>query len=237
MIRPLSGQKLIMKQLSLLVSACALMACSSISWGQALTLNFGPNTGSSLQFNGVADSFNFNSGTNGHLWNITSESGGSSAQGLNGDFLGGPFHYGPVITSGFLESANLLPGSLSTLSIYDGSGYLTGTVNFGNVETVFGSFGILNSFVNVNLTGITYTGGNADLQTLVTDQPGTLDVTFQFASGGMDLNALSAGTGPYATSYSGSITVNPPPPAPEPGTLVLAGLGGLASLLAIRRRK
>jgi hypothetical protein len=56
-----------------------------------------------------------------------------------------------------------------------------------------------------------------------------MDVSFQFPVSATLLQ-LSSGTGPYLTSYSGSISV-----VPEPATLALAGLGGLA-MLQIRRK-
>jgi len=53
------------------------------SYGQ-LTLNFAANTGATLQFNGASGSFQFTSpAANGYQWHITSETGGSSAVGLN----------------------------------------------------------------------------------------------------------------------------------------------------------
>lgn len=113
-----------------------LLAATLHSHGQILTLNFGPNDGGNLQFNGSQNSFNFNAGNNGYQWNITSETGGagagSDAVGLNGSVLNGPFLYGPITTtgSGFsqVQSATVL-GPLGNLVINDGSGNLTGTVN------------------------------------------------------------------------------------------------------------
>jgi hypothetical protein len=220
-----------MKRLKYLVLACGLFACSAVAYAQPLTLNFAANTGSTINFAGTNNLFNFAFGTNGFQWNITSETSGfTAATGLNGNFLNGPFNYGPITTNGFQQTATVL-GPLGNVRIYDGVGFLNGTVDFMDVSTFFNVVGILNAEVNINLTGVSYSGGNPDLQLLNSEQPGTLDLSFQFAPG-LNLGQLSSGSGPFTTSYSGSISV-----VPEPSTLALAGFGGLATLLAIRRRK
>jgi hypothetical protein len=218
--------------------ACTVAVVSVALWavpsyGQ-LTLNFAANTGATLQFNGASDSFQFTSpAANGYQWHITTETGGSSAVGLNGLFNTSPFSYGPITSTGSgitLVQKATVTGPLATLTIFDGSGNLSGTVNFVDVETFAAAGGGINANLAVNLTGVTYSGGNADLLFLKAHQPGTLDLSFQF-SPGKTLTQLSTGTGPYATSFSGSLIV-----VPEPSALALAGLGGLV-LLHLRRRK
>jgi hypothetical protein len=115
------------------------------------------------------------------------------------------------------------------LVLFDGVGNLTGTVNWIDVATYGVGSGVLNATLDVNVSNISYSGSNPDLQYLVAHQPGSMDVSFQFPTSAT-LTELSTGTGPYLTSYSGSLSV-----VPEPSTLALAGLGGLALLL--RRRK
>jgi hypothetical protein len=199
-----------------------------------LTLNFAANTGSSISFLGTNQMFSFNPGTNGYQWNITSETGGSSAVGLNGNITNGPFAYGPITSSGVgifhVETATVL-GPLGILQIFDGTGFLTGTVNFMDVTTFGQAIGALDASVDVNLTNIMYSGTNPDLLTLYNNQPATLDVSFQFLPG-QTLTQLSTGPGPQSTSFSGTIHV-----VPEPATLALASLGGFGMLIAARRRR
>ena len=83
------------------------------------------------------------------------------------------------------------------------------------------------------MSNIHYSGSNPDLQTLTTSQPGTMTVSFQFLPG-ETLTQLSTGTGPFNTSYSGSISVTI---VPEPGTLALAGIGGVSVLMFRRWKK
>jgi hypothetical protein len=223
-----------MKQLGTLALAFGLLACGSALYGQPVTLNFSANTGATIGFGGASHTFNFNPGTNGFQWNVTSESGGSSAIGLNGDILNGPFSYGAISSFNLgpiIYQTAAVSGPLGNLTIFDGSGNLTGSVNFMDVETFGPATGALNASVNVNLTGISYSGSNPDLLLLQAEQPAALDVSFQFVPGDT-LTQLSTGTGPYTTSFSGSISV-----VPEPSTLALAGFGGIAALAAIRRRK
>jgi hypothetical protein len=203
------------------------------SYGQSLQLNFSANTGATLQFNGTNDSFQFNPGTNGYQWRITTENGGSSSIGLNGDLNNGPFAYGPITSTGSgltLVQQATVTGPLANLVINDGTGNLTGTVNLINLATFATSGGGMNANLTVDLTGVIYSGSNPDLERLNAEQPGTVDLSFQF-SPGMTLTQLSTGTGPYVTSFSGSIAV-----VPEPSMLALTGLGGLV-LLRLRRRK
>jgi hypothetical protein len=216
------------------VAVIGLALWAGPGYGQSLTLNFAANTGTSLQFNGASDSFQFNSDAFGYQWHITTESGGSSAINLNGAFNTGPFHYGPITSTGSgltLVQTATVTGPLGNLIINDGSGNLSGTVNLIDVETYAAGVGGMNALnLSVNLTGVTYSGNNPDLLFLKAQQPGTLDLSFQF-SPGKTLTQLSTGTGPFLTSYSGSLIV-----VPEPSTLALTGLGGLV-LLNLRRRK
>jgi hypothetical protein len=216
------------------VALAGLASLLASSHGQGLVLNFVANTGTDIQFNGASDSFQFTSNVSGYQWHITTETGGSSSVGLLGSFNNGPFNYGPITTTGTglaqVQDAPVL-NPLANLVINDGTGNLSGTVNFVDVTTFYKTLGTLDAALNVNLTGVTYSGSNPDLQYLDAHQPGTVTLSFQF-SPGETLTQLSTGTGPYVTSYSGSLSV-----VPEPSTLVLAGLSGLGVLLMRRRNK
>jgi hypothetical protein len=220
------------------VAALTLFVGTHSGLAATLTLNLANNAGTAILFNGVANSFAFTSGTNGNQWTITSESGGSSAIGLQGSFNNGPFSYGPITITGSglgqVQSATVL-GPLANMVISDGTTNLTGTVNFINIAT-FGSAGAvggINASLNVNLSNVQYTGSNPDLLSLKSNQPGTLDLSFQF-SPGLTLTQLSTGTGPYATSYSGSLSVVL---VPEPSSLTLLLTGvGLTGIGLLRRK-
>jgi len=109
----------------------------------------------------------------------------------------------------------------------DGLSDLTGTVNWIDVATYGPGSGLFNGAVDINVSNIQYSGNNPDLQYLVANVPGSMDLSFQFSTS-ETLTQLSTGSEPYVTAYSGSIWVEPaPPPFPEPSTLALAGLGGL----------
>ena len=219
-----------MKSVIVTIAGMVLMAVPSQA---QLTLNFAANAGSSVQFNGSASSFNFNNGSNGYQWNVTDEVGGTSAIGLNASVNNGPFFYGPITianSGGFQVQYATVLGPLGNLVIHGAGGDLTGTVNWIDVSTYGVGAGLLNAALDVNVSNIHYLGSNPDLQYLVANQPGSMDVSFQFPTT-MTLTQLSSGTGPYLTSYSGSISV-----VPEPSMLALWGLGGLA-LLGLRRRK
>jgi len=141
-------------------------------------------------------------------------------------FSGGPFNYGAITTSGLFQDATVNPLDTSVLYISDGSGYLQGTVQFFDVSTFGRAGGFINSQVLINLMNVVYTGSNPDLQYLTANQPGQVDLSFQFAAGGQTLTQLSSGL-VNGTSYSGSISVVP---VPEPSSLVMSVLGGLGAL-------
>lgn len=205
--------------------------------GQGLTLNFANNTGAPIVFNGSSDTFQFNTASSGpqagYQWHVTTENGGGSAVGLLGSITGGPFSYGSISSTGsgitLIQTASV-SGPIGNLVINDGAGFnLTGSVNLESVTTYSTTLGALNSGLLVNLTGVAYGGSNSDLIYLMAHQPGTLNLSFQF-SPGQTLTTLSSGTGPYSTSYSGSLTV-----VPEPSVMAIAGLSGLGVLLLKRR--
>ncbi|MFZ0828696.1 MAG: PEP-CTERM sorting domain-containing protein [Verrucomicrobiia bacterium] len=211
------------------VAALALSVVSSQA--QLISLNFSssfPGSTSSIQFNGAAHTFQFNASNSGEQWQIGSETGGTgSAINLFGGVFNGPFSYGPITTAGAVQYATVAAPPYGALSINDGLGdYLTGNVDWLQVETTF-SIGGINAALLVNVTGLAYSGANADLNSLVTDgaSGGSMNLSFQF-SPAMTLTDLSTGTGPYTTSYSGSISAGS---VPEPSSVafILMGMGAL----------
>jgi hypothetical protein len=144
-----------------------------------------------------------------------------------------PFHYGPITTviagSSTDESASVT-GPIGGLVITDSVGSnLTGNVNWVQISTHdYG--GAINAALTVNVSGLTYGGANPDLKDLVLGSPASMDLTFQF-SPGETLVDLTSGSGPYQTSYSGSISV-----IPEPSTLGLLALG-FGALTLLRRKR
>jgi hypothetical protein len=92
--------------------------------------------------------------------------------------------------------------------------------------------GAINAGLTVNVTDLAYAGTNADLLTLVAESPGAMDLTFQF-SPSETLGSLTAGSGPYDTSFSGSLSV----PEPTSAGCFLLGLGTLMLTRRFRLNK
>jgi hypothetical protein len=177
--------------------------------------------GASIQFNGSASTFQFdNNPSSGDQWSITGESGGTgSAMSLQGSFSGGPWTVGAITTISGVETANVNASPSAMLTINDGAGHLaTADVVWGQIYTYLGAGG-LNANLAVNLSNLSYSGANVDLVNFFSSPAGELNLTFQF-NPAMTLNQLTAGSGPYTTSFSGSLT-----PVPEPGVLAVFGLG------------
>jgi hypothetical protein len=219
------------------LSALSLSVQHSPASSVIFSMNYASIPNSTIQFNGTASSFQFNAANTGDEWTIGNTSSGTgSAIGLLGAFSSGPFSYGAIATTsvpgfGTIEAATVL-GPLGGLSINDGGGYfLTGTVNWVQLETI-NSIGGLNANLNVNVTGLNYLGSNPDLLTLLAGGSGAMNLTFQF-SPGKTLTDLTTGSGPYQTTYSGSISTTV---VPEPSQTALLGLG-LTALVIVRLRK
>jgi hypothetical protein len=229
-------------------SLTSFLATTVIGLTTALTvgaqgLNFSSTPGSTIQFNGSTSTFQFDPTSptsllfggifNGDQWLVGSQTGGTGvAVGLLGLFNNGPFSYGSITTvingSSVDESAMVNPLPMGGLQIKDGSGFdLTGNINWGELST-HNYLGGINATLAVNITGLSYTGSNPDLTAIADGGSAAMDLTFQFAPG-MSLADLTSGSGPYQTSYSGSLAV-----APEPTSIgcLLLGLG----ILTIARR-
>jgi hypothetical protein len=126
---------------------------------------------------------------------------------------------------GFQE-VNITGVGLLVINDALGSGSnLIGTVNGFDLSATLGSGGVLNDLATVNLSGISYTGMNADLRSLMSNADGgSITVTFQFnPSRSLTDLAFTGGE----TSWSGSITNTA---VPEPSTVLLMGLGVLGML-------
>lgn len=221
----------------LFTGVAAITALSLVSSQADLTLNYASTQGATIQFNGTGSSFQFNNSTlySGTQWEIGSESGGTgSAVGLFGVVNNSPFSYGPITTvslPGLNYQYATVTGPLGGLSISDGSGYfLTGSIDWLQVAT-YNYAGAINGQLAVNVTGVAYGGTNPDLQTFAANAPASMSLTFQFAPG-KTLSQLTSGTGPYTTSFSGSLTV-----VPEPSALTLALLGLVVGGLIVSYRR
>jgi hypothetical protein len=230
----------IVKIIKSLAVAMAGLALSAVTSNAQLSLDFSSTIGSTIQFNGTNSTFQFNASTSslfggifsGTQWSVGNETGGTgSALGLFGLVNNSPFSYGPITTNVNIETANVI-GPLGGLSISDGaSNSLTGTVAWVQLETSTFAGGI-NPSLTVNVTSLAYAGTNVDLQTLVAGGSGAMDLTFQF-SPGKSLGDLTSGSGPYQTSYSGSLSV------PEPTSVgcFLLGMGVLTLTRRFRQNK
>ncbi len=140
-----------------------LAGSAATSFAQSdLILNLGPLNNSQIVFSG--NTFNFSPAAPGtgigpagsvpDQWFISSEDGSAATQSAVNDvgaFSGGPFQFGAVAITGLFQDASVNPVDVSTLYISDGSGYLSGTVQFFDVSTYGKAGGFINSQVLINL--------------------------------------------------------------------------------------
>jgi len=226
------------KQKLAIIAIAAGLAVSATTSQAALSLSFsnqGLNTG--IQFNGASSSFQLDPSP-GSLGSpqfaVTSETGGSSSIGLVGWINGSPWTIGSITTSGTIQSAAVT--GLGNLFISDGLGNdLTGTVGWMTIQTDQ-SAGFINSALDLNITGLAYSGANADLLALVNGGSGSMNLTFQF-NPGESLTQLTTGSDQIG-SYSGALAATS---VPEPSTVVAGALllipFGISTARILRKHK
>src|SRR5665213_751878 len=226
------------KQKLAIIAIAAGLAVSATTSQAALSLSFsnqGLNTG--IQFNGASSSFQLDPSP-GSLGSpqfaVTSETGGSSSIGLVGWINGSPWTIGSITTSGTIQSAAVT--GLGNLFISDGLGNdLTGTVGWMTIQTDQ-SAGFINSALDLNITGLAYSGANADLLALVNGGSGSMNLTFQF-NPGESLTQLPTGSDQIG-SYSGALAATS---VPEPSTVVAGALllipFGISTARILRKHK
>lgn len=225
----------------LTIAAIAAGVALSATTSQA-TLNFaGINN---AQFNASGDTFQLNPIAGSALTPQFEFTGADL--GLTGWITGAPWS----VNMGSLSSTTV--GSITyqqapvagggQLNIYDGTTTLTGNLAWGQIHMVSNGQGGISDSLTVNLTGIAYSGANADLQALAVNPNGNLNITFQFSGTDPSLTSLFAGASGITTaSYSGSISSAASTAVPEPSTVV-AGLMlllpfGISTLRILRKHK
>jgi hypothetical protein len=201
-------------KLSLILAAGMILACAGKV--QAVSFDYSSTVGSTIDFDGMTH-FTFSPITNNFR-----VSNGSAA-----NFLGqmtGTFTIGTITTIGGVSSAPVT-GS-GTFVIHAPDGDLSATLTWVDI-TQNGTGDNLNITGTVNLTGITYTGTNADLVALRNAGNGANVLSFQFVPA-VTLAQLRNGPGGHSTSFSGTVAT-----LPDGGTtvallgLALTGLEGL----------
>jgi hypothetical protein len=191
-----------------------------------------------LDFSSEGTSLFFFAGTGGSV-SFTPDAGGYDFQigdsnipglvGLQGDITG-TFTAGPVTPFGSFQEAPVVGTGLLTIS--DGSASLLTSSISWKTATTLGTGGSLNTFAATNLSNFSYGGSNPALQLLANATPGIAVAGFQFTSP-ETLTQLASGDSPEYTSYSGSPTAIPEPPA----SAVAIGAFLFVSAVAIRRAR
>jgi hypothetical protein len=176
---------------------------------RAITLNFSSVPGATVKFTGTGRTFEFVDSTTvgfvGSDFRVTLSDGtGAPSVGLLGN-IGGTFTIGAISISGPVQSAPVT--GVGSFSIFDGSTSLTATAQWTTIRT-FGTSGSINAGGSVNLSGISYSGSNPDLQALAASaaDTGIAVVSFQFIPA-KTLTQLTTAGAVNSTTYSGTVFV------------------------------
>jgi len=221
------------------LAAAAMAYLAGPSSATALQLNYSSETLSTIQFDG-AGHFRFNPQavpTPPNLGSprqetITSTFGGAGTSDGDPLWMNGLWTIGPVVNQG---------GGLQTAAVI-GVGQLYVVDHLGNVfqgslswDTISssGAGNVINFAAVANLSGITYSGTEADLIALRDNQPDINVVSLQWTDTIHNLSYLVAHGD--ETSISGSLTLTPRQ-VPDGGTTVLL-LGAALSGLGLLRKK
>lgn len=210
----------------------ALLLASSSGVASAIELDFGNVAGALLHFDGH-DHFSFTASTLvpnvGQDFQIVGSDSVSQDSLLDKGTITGTF--------GFTPSGNVsnVTGS-GTITIVDSHNIdLTANLDWKTIAVSSGA-GNLNVNGVVNLSNVSYSGSQTDLQALATGAMPTATMQFNVKST-QDLAYLGGGVSHVITdvrAYNGALTA-----VPEPGTIAMlfAGLPALGLVFARCRRK
>jgi len=209
-----------------LVAAMAIAGASSV---MATTdeFDYASVSGANIVF-GAGGVFNF---TPNNSFQITDSSLGPAANGLVGGMTGN-YTIGTITSPTAGLSIAAVTGT-GPFFINDGAGHLlTGTLVWNNIEQ-FGTGSTVNYLASVNLTGLAYSGANANLLHLAGQNNAIDTLNFTF-TGAPSLATLAAGG--LSTSFSGTINSVPGAMVPDGGLTVALMGGSLVALAGLRRK-
>jgi len=211
------------------IAVAAGLACAAVTSQAGIVLNFASTSDSTINFKNTGFDFE-HLGTPGATSLLITSGSGTSFVGDSVTDTGGIS--GNFVIGAISGTTATVTGS-GTMSIFDGSKTLTGTVTWSSISQS-GTPGGLNINGVINLSGISYTGTQVDLKALSNVSAGIETVSFTFSSA-ETLAQLQAGG--ISTAFSGTIASTSP--VPEPTTVIAGALlllpFGLSTLRIIRK--
>jgi len=203
---------------------------------QSLTFDFSSLGSALITFQGTGGEFDFSpDATTGYDFQIAGATGSLAAlDGLRGN-INGTFtvNLGSPPPSGDPQEAPVTGSGTLTISDNSGGVFTADIASSGYNAFTFGSIGGLNKESVVNLSSLTYVGGNptnpsySALEQLANSGSAIETVSFQFLPA-KSLTVLASGGAVNFTTFSGSFEAIPEPPTYAAilgcAALVLAGL-------------
>ena len=219
-----------MKHLFLALIGVFALAVQTVN-ADIISFDLANAANASIRFTGTGDKIEF---PNTSMYDfVITDATSPNLGGLQGN-IDGIFIVGTITTPAIgMEEASVTTTD-GTFSVYDGVGAtLTADLDWTDIY-VFGKLmGGMNTTGVVNLSNVTYSGGNSDLMAIANGREQTVVLTFQFSPvTKKSLTELMADGRVTTTSYSGSLSS-----VPEPSSCLLLATAGLGLLCCDWRRR
>ena len=195
----------------------------------AINCDFANIPGANIRFDGSTDTLTF--ADTGFGFRIN-DSATPDLIGLYGT-ISGTFKVGAITGDPLISQTAPVTSLGGTLGIYDGTHWLTADLDWKDITVANKMVGFTNGLGAVNLSHVSYSGDDTELQALANDSDPTVVLSFLLSpSKKQSLTDLMADGKTTTASYSGSLSA-----VPEPSSVAMWGGMAIGLWLVSRIRR